>query len=793
MNPDDRPTIEPAVRSLLARLRRRIRRYVWIEGCAAAVAWLGLSFWATLAVDWLFEPAVVVRLLMLAAVIVVLVAVLVRRIFRRAFVPITDSNAAMLLERRFPQLQDTLLTAVVLGDPRPVPSLVSANMGLSPSAAPSNAATLAAEAGQDALSVEMLTRTCHEAAARTNQVELGKVFNRRPLWLHGGAAILLVASIAIFALLENEAFATWARRTLTLSNQLWPRKTHFVCVEGFSNGVRKVARGSDVEIIARADTDWPRVPKTAEIRYRMEGARGRATMDRRGIVGNHYQQYAYVFHNVPADIHFDIVGGDDRISDLRIQAVDSPTIGTMVLRCEPPAYTRRKASPLAVTGVMQIPMGSRVTVVAGPSNKRLIRVQVTSTVGEQPATVKTLEQSQLTSDHRGFLYRLGAVMKDTTLLFGLTDCDQITPPEPVRLALSPTPDQPPQMTVLLDGIGTAITPKARVAVAGRITDDYGIARVWFEHALGEKKSGNQTLAKLPGAPALFTLPPDAALEVRDLGVKPGQKLTVSLRAADFCDLGAGPNVAATERWVLDVVTPQQLRAMLESRELVLRQRFEAMIQEMTETRDLLARLDFQINDGHEKAKPVSRGPGASVPSGPSGTTKKLAEPGDEEPDDSPARKRTLRLLGVEGTVSNCRKSTQEVLGLAEAFEDICKQLINNRIDTEELRKRLQGGIAQPLRRVSEQMLPELERRLEALTPALDDARQGPLLRDHAQQQADEILVVMRGVLGRMIELETYNEAVKMLQEIIDKQEKLQKEIDQRHKQKIRELLKGTGS
>ena len=32
--------------------------------------------------------------------------------------------------------------------------------------------------------------------------------------------------------------------------------------------------------------------------------------------------------------------------------------------------------------------------------------------------------------------------------------------------------------------------------------------------------------------------------------------------------------------------------MLEARELVLRQRFEAIIQEVTETRDLLARMDF---------------------------------------------------------------------------------------------------------------------------------------------------------------------------------------------------------
>ncbi|MEN6459247.1 MAG: hypothetical protein ABFC63_09980 [Thermoguttaceae bacterium] len=753
MNVENRPKIAPAVRSLLGRLRHRIRQYVWLEGGAAAVACLAAAFWTTLAIDWLFEPGPTARGLMLAAVGVVLGVVLVQRIGRRIIVPISDGNAAMLLERRFPQLGDTLLTAVLLGERSPAPH---------------------------ELSDEMLERTCRAAAARTLDLELGKVFNPRPLWFHCGAASALLASVLFFAVLESEAFGVWVRRSLALSSKPWPRKTHFAGVDGFPHGARKVARGSDVEIVAKADDRWPRVPEVVEIRYRMEGVRGRATMDRRGAArgpDNHFQEYAYVFHNVPADIHFDIVGGDDRLSNLWLQVVDSPTIGPMTLRCEPPAYTRRPPTPLPVTGVMQVPTGSRVTVLAGPSNKELARVQVSTIAGERPGPTRVLVRPDLSPDHRGFSHVVGTVTQDTTLSFSLTDCDDLTPPEPVRLVLTPTPDQPPQLAVHLDGIGTAITPRARVVAVGRITDDYGLGQVWFERALGDAKPGRQAIAKLAEGPAVFTLPRNTALEVRDLGAKPGQKLTLSVKAADLCDLGEGPNSAATERWVLDVVTPEQLRAMLESRELILRQRFEATIQEMTETRDLLARLGFDAKT--EKVEAAG--------------AKKAAEPGDEEPADSPERQRTLRLLGVEGTLSNCRKSTQEVLGLAEAFDDICKELINNRIDTAELRNRLQGGIARPLRHVAEQMFPELERRLEALSPALDDSRQGPILRDRAQQQAEAILGAMRHVLDRMIELETYHEAVKMLQEIIDRQKQLQEETQQRHKQKIRDLLKEPGS
>ena len=62
---DDRPTLAPAVAAVLGALRRRIRQYVWLEGCGAAVAWLGVAFWATLAVDWFFEPPAAVRGVML--------------------------------------------------------------------------------------------------------------------------------------------------------------------------------------------------------------------------------------------------------------------------------------------------------------------------------------------------------------------------------------------------------------------------------------------------------------------------------------------------------------------------------------------------------------------------------------------------------------------------------------------------------------------------------------------------------------------------------------------------------
>jgi hypothetical protein len=751
------PTLTPAVETLLSSLRCRIRQYIWLEGCAAAVAWLGAAFWITLASDWFFEPSAAVRIVMLAIVAAVFVAVVGRLIGRRVFVPITDSNAATVLERRFPQLNDALLTAVVLSSD--------------------------AEAASDTadLDREMLALTCQEAEQRIAQVELRKVFNPRPLWLHCSSATLLSISVAVFAILFFDAFGVWARRTLAMSSDLWPRNTRLEVV-GFDAGVpKKVARGSDLEVVVRADTTMPRVPEVVEIRYRIEGGgRGRATMDRHGAA-----EFTYTFRSVLANVHFDVVGGDARVADCRIKAVDSPTVSRMTIECRLPAYIGRKQPPMPVTGVMQIPTGSRVTVHADQANKDIVAVQVNSVVGDRPGPSKSLYERDLAADRHGFSYSLPPLNADTTLLFTLTDTDGLQSREPVRLMLVPTPDQPPQMAVQLDGIGSAITPQARVAVAGRISDDYGIGRVWFERAIDQQEPRSREIAQLPKAPDVYNLV-DQALEVRELMLKPGQKLLVYVKAADLCDLGHGPNVSTSERWMLDVVTPEQLRAILEARELVLRQRFEQLLQEMTETRDLLSRMQFEPKKPTASPSP-KREPSSSAK--PAAASKPGSEPGEEEPADSPERQRNLRFLRVQSALTNCRKGAPEITSVAESFDDICKQLVNNRIDTEELKKRLNNGIAEPLHQIADKMFPDLDRRLDELQSGLEDLRRAPALRDAAQQQAENILLAMRKVRDRMIELEDFNEAVELLRNIVDMQKKLHDQTEQRHKDKIRSLLK----
>ncbi len=750
---ESEPRLAPNVRSVLHALRSRIRRYVWMEGIGASVAWLGLAFWVSLGIDWLFEPPAPVRVLLLAVAGFVLFAIVVKLIIRRAFVPLSDSSMATVLERRFDRLDDSLLTSVVLTDSRH--ELAHLNRA-------------------------MLAQTCHEAEERIGGIRLGEVFNRRPLRRSVGAALLAVVTVGGFAFYAPNAMGVWSRRCLRFSEELWPRRARLL-VEGFgADGIKKIARGSDLEVIAKADLRADLVPQTVQIRYRNEGgSRGRATMNRVGVATperDKFQPYSYTFQGILTSIDFDLKGGDDTIRDLRIQVVESPSIREMALHLELPKYTARPPRELPVTGVMQIPEGTRVTVHA-LANKELSGVKVD--VGDSSTKQSEPAAGRLADDRMSFDFTLASLREDTALSFALADTDGITASEPVRLSLVAVPDEPPQMEVALGGIGSAITPNARLPVVGKITDDYGLGRVWFEHAT-ESQAPATTPVELPwGTATDLPLEDLAALEVEPLELAPGQKLFVSVKAEDRYDLGDQPNTSTSQRWLLDVVTPEQLRAILEARELVLRQRFERIIQEVTETRDLLVRIRL----GEERAPPKEGNPDDGAGDEPEDELEAAADQADQE-----EREAALANLRVQRALTNTRKSTHETMGVADAFDDIRLQLINNRIDTEELTRRLSEGIADPLRMVADEMFPELESRLERLQTELVDERLGPPARDRARQQADEILIEMRKVLDRMIELEDFNEAMELLRAIIKLQDDLAEQTRQRQKQKIRELL-----
>jgi hypothetical protein len=794
--------VTPTIESLLSGLRRRIRSYVWIQGVAIAVAWLGLAFWITLALDWSIEPPPVFRALVLVAVGGVLLWIIYHYILARVFVPLADKSMAVLLERKYRDFGESLITTVELAE-RPH------------HAAPFNR--------------DMLTYTTAEALQHTRQVKLHELLQNAGLMRAVFAAIVLVGSVAAFAVAAPDAFRTWTRRTLMLSHELWPRSTR-LSIEGFENGTVKVARGSSYRVTAFADRRYD-VPEIVQIRYRTDdGSPGRDTMSVEApSTGDDRQPYSYEFPNLLASVSFDIVGGDDRLRDYRIEVVDNPTVTAMRLFLEYPDYMNRSARELPVTGLMQIPLGTKVTIRA-QSNKPLVQASIEQVDGQELKPVAAITQFE-GNERREFVHGLGPIGADLRLQFRLRDTDEIVGRDPVRLDLTAVADEAPRVGLQLAGIGKKITTRARLPAVGEVSDDYGVDRVWWEYQVGSadaerlpfnvdarghsaiavKKEQHEALDLKelqeeisPESDDHEKTEPDEA-ENRDnaqassggpatagaprLVLKEGQELTVVIKARDRSTLEGGPFVGSSDKYELDVVTPDELLASLENRETELRRRFETIVEEFSATCELLSRVQFgerprrdrdgagsEPEDRIEKALEVVEG------------KKEETDAEKVDPAEQAKRDRASRMLAVERTVENTERAAHETRTVGGAFHEILEEMANNRIDTPALQGRLRDEIADPLVRIADLRMPVLVGWLKDVQKNIDDPQAGQARLDAALREADSILLEMQAVLDKMIEMATYKELVEKLRKVIEQQEALNQRTKKEQVDRVRNLL-----
>jgi hypothetical protein len=746
----------------VSRLRLLIRLYSFAEGAAAVAIVAGLGFWLGLAIDWIFEPQPAVRIALWCVVAAAIAVAAWRYLGRRLLASLPDDSLALLVERQYPELREGLITTV--------------------QAARSPAANSPDLARSGLANRELVSAASRNAAAAMPHVALRRVFDLRPLARKGAAAFGLLAAIALFAIAQRDAFDFYLDR-LQLSEQLWPRRVRLTAV-GFEGRdaapVVNVARDDDFPLSVLASlADGHVAPEEVEIRWRRpsDNGRGGGPMLKIGDAEpgrDEAQQYGYTF-KVSSDLEFDVIGGDDRIRNLRLHAVERPAITRVWLEVDYPAYMGREPRSIPVSGRAELPEGAKA-ICRIEANKPLVAATVRDSIEQSdlPATVDD-ENPKMMS------FAIPVAASDRVLAISLRDADGVENRDPFRVPLSVVPDQTPEASVQLRGIGSAVTPQATIPLTGSVTDDYGLEEAWFEYSIDQGAAHRRPLRTQPGGVANLAMTEafdlaesDPATKQPLVRVKPGQKLTLSVRGRDAYDLGAEPHIGGSQRFALDVVTPSELRAMLEKRELSLRQRFEAIHEKMVGVRDLLERIDL-----------AAAAPGADDTAGPNGESSAPAEVAPSEAER--VRQRDLSRIG--GARQSATQLGFETSGVAGGFDEIVAELINNRVDTEELKERLERGISEPLKAISGELVPAFEKRLEVLETAYlagtAEAAEPLAMAKSAAQTVEE---AMKAVLDRMLELEEYNELVDLLRGIVKDQEQLKERTQQEQRQKLKGLL-----
>ena len=657
--------LDPKLVSLLRSLRGRVRRYIVWDSLLAIAAVVLLGFWIGLALDFLpvqigaTEMPRSARTVLLAVVGLIVAAVFVRSFWGRMMRRLPDDSLALLVERHHPDFAGRLVTTVQLCQP---------------------------DRSGDAHAEGLLAIVHREAASMVDRVDPDRIFRRDPLVKKAVLVIPLAAAVVVLAAISPPTLLQAAGRLSLWTDVPWPRKASLEMVgvelpkvsaeEGaepatelvtFDENKMRLPKGSDGTLRIRARADEAQVPDLCTVYYRTDdGTRGQANMRRIGRVVDGYQ--AFVLDGVPlaglADsMTVSIRGLDDRLDDYRIEAVEPPAIANLRVEIRYPDYLRRQSAQgpdleTEYRAGLRIREGSQVTLVASGSRPlEGIDLELRDDRGNRSDL-----PLELSDDRTRATLRLDDFRSATTIRAIPRGTDGISAQAPFRYYLGVVLDEPPDVSVKLAGIGSAVTPIARIPLRATVEDDYGVRRLDVTVAAEREGDDNDAAdtdedGEPNGVPsgepaesgrrptsASRRLDPDrdgdaeTVIDLRDLAAEgeirelaPGQTLRVYGEASDGYDL-TPRDPTRSEVFRIEVVTPEELLALLERRELSFRARLEQTIDETRGLRDSIESfrrrwLDDAVQQANREADEDESGKTSAEEGDNSATTRMTPTPG----------------------------------------------------------------------------------------------------------------------------------------------------------------------
>ncbi|MGI9519855.1 MAG: hypothetical protein ACR2NP_22570 [Pirellulaceae bacterium] len=771
----------PVIQRVMESLRGYIRRYVLWHGLCLAVIWVCTTYWLAVALDYgpvwfgFSELSQTTRLVLLLVIGCGLAWILYHWVLRRVYRRLTTQSLAMLLERSDPQLQDALATVVIPASP-----------------------TENAEVPDPDQQAAMMDAARSQAEEQLKRLALSKIFDWKPLTRAAVTAVMLLGSVLWFAIASSDAFMTSVRRVYLLDADGWPRECRIElagikvkhsepvtgiedmnAVRPFSDGRVIVGKASSISVLVRAELPNPnrrqrRIPAQCRLYYTTaDGDRGTLTMNKVGGAREGFQTFAIdgdVLDGVIEDLRFFVRGGDHRIGPFVIEAVPSPIITDTQIECDFPDYlvdessSRWTSRTIPLTSGTQLPVGTRAMVIAS-TNRPLSQAYV---IDDEGQVVDRLNTEAAGSGE--IRIPIEQITEPIDMRLVLRDADGVFSRSTERLAIGAREDTPPRVTSLLHGIGTAVTPDARIPVRGTVTDDNDVKSVWIEVQTPVTDMFNVETdpgrdGQLEGAVDFRQLQREQRLTA-ELPTEPDGQVALTVMANDYHDLEAREHTGTGTLHELDVVTPAKLLRMLERDEADQRRRLEQILQEMTEARNYIARSQTAANDM-----------GAGF------------EPGDQGPShrDESLEDWQLRQLYVQRALLQTQKSMQEIEGVSLTFDHIRLQLINNRVDAEDRKQRLDEQVAQPLMRIATGSMPQLETSLidadaiyQRIPEQFDqsgavEVQTSQLIGDatmEALASADGVLSEIQAVLDSLLKFETQNELLDIVRRLLEQEQQL---------------------
>ena len=778
-----------------------------ISGLLFLVCCAAIVFWTTTTLDagWFqlqkLELPVGLRAILLAVLLPCGMLLLARRVILPLVRRIRDSDIALLLERRFPQFQDRLITSVE-----------SAH----------------AIYDEGPLVKPMLERSVREADALADNVAAEDVFDTSNLKRLGLMSGGLMLSVACVGLVSPQSLTRWWSAFVRCDEIYHQRLTDLVLHAISQPGDRRIAfqaiderltyrhpRGADLELEMTVPDGGPQAGQMWIVpdRVRVDVIRFDGSRSRTYVSTSSDRTFRFVVTQLREPVEIELLAGDYRTRvPYRIDVVNPPGIDAVQLMCTYPDYTgwnQLRERMLTVTGSeVQLPIGTSFELVA-TSGKSLQAVRIVSDQFELSGdrdSSRLLLRDELTSsnsgsgpllsiDGRTITARMMIVPPDTTttagdvaepaatktittdnsvlqipssanLRFFLHDDDDVMSASPETLRVQGIPDFPPIVVAQMNGVGNAVTRLARIPVAGRIRDDYGLRSAGFEFLVDDESTWRpRPFRRVPAIHATdFDLQrsddePFEIFDLQPLELSEGQTLTLSVVASDDNRM---PTPAATrsEPLLFRIVSNEEVLSLLYTREISLRNRFEEVIAQLEEVRD-----DLQFHSD------VARRVDAA---GASPTVEDRAS------------------LNTSATRSgnNLRRQTNELNSIVEGFEEIVQQLENNAIPPQQQAEDMRAMIVRPLQDVSGEMMATADRAVSAFRVAAMDLQPTESLVNRSSEKVSDVIVSLKVILENVRDMAEFHELLKEGKAIEDKLEELMQNMKDLQKRELLEKLKG---
>ena len=721
------------------------------------------------------------RIVLLAVTGALLLWLCYSKVLRRFFVSMKDRSLALLVERTYPNFEESLITTVDFAD--------------------------SSDRVEVPVDRSMIQLTRGKAEKEIEHVDPGKLVDAGNLIRSLVIGCLLLLTLAGFAITDFSALKLAAKRLYGLDASLWPRTVRLelvgvrirndVAVAGIEElgqvirpdamSTFRIPAGASASLLVRArDHDvgipWRMLPESCLMYFRdADGGAGTQKLNRIGNPVEGWQNYQLTgspLESVVSPMSFTLRGDDHRIGPYKIEIVDSPTVTNSELDCQFPEYLSQPGvmswTPRRIpwTGRASLPAGTRFTI-CGNANKDLEKVYV------KDSDAGTMELADV--DGARFVVNVDALQDKRSLEFYLVDQDQIVSSDPYVMTIEPVTDEPPDVLTRLRGLGTSVTPNAILPFEGEISDDYQVQKTWVELKAPSKE--------LP--PAEESIDSDgkikAAIDLQELvraglelPVDDGSQLSFVVKANDFFALtDSGPNEGVGEKYTFDLVSPDRLLRLLERQEVAQRRRLEQIVGEVSNVKGYLVKTLSRKSDGSEAV-----GVGDT------------ADPSSQE---TALRRQALRIVFCNRSEIQITKSSQELIVVANAFDNLRLQLVNNRIDAQDRKQRLEEEVVKPLRAIPPGSITELLAtlgELETVLKQIDKGIAGPAeetsaknLTQTAMQQTDVVLKGIDDVLAKLVKYETQNELLDLVRRMIQEQEAiLEKTREKRQKDAFKGLL-----